>query len=80
MREENECISFASRVRFGDEEGMHEFWRVWDKMLKLAVDGVDCEYGVLAYVGMTVFEARSASGDEGLEEFRVFGDFLQESQ
>jgi hypothetical protein len=78
--EEDKCIPFARRIRFGDEEGVHEFGCVRNEVLKLSVDRVDCEYGVLAYVGVAVFEAGSTCGDEGLKEFRVFCYFLQESQ
>lgn len=46
-------------------------------MLKLGVDEVDCEYGVLADIGMTVFEAGSTRKDERLEEFRIFSDFCK---
>lgn len=56
VREEDECIALASRVRFCGQEGFDEFGGVGNEVLKFPVDVVDSEDCVLADVGMTVFE------------------------
>ena len=48
--EEDEGVVLACRVGLGDEESVDEFWRVWDEVFVLAVDGVDGEDGVLPNV------------------------------
>lgn len=49
-------------------------------MFEFAVDGVYGEYCVFADIGMTMFEAGAACGDEGFEEFGVLGDFLEKAE
>ena len=49
-------------------------------MLVLAVDGIDGENGVLANVGMSVFKAGTTRWNERFQEFRVLGDFLEETK
>ena len=49
-------------------------------MLKLAVDGVNREYGIFADVGMTMLEAGAAGGDEGLEQLGFLGYLLKETE
>lgn len=49
-------------------------------MFVLPVDGVHGEDGVLADVGVTVFEARAAGWDEWLQKLRIFRYLLQEAE
>jgi hypothetical protein len=57
MCQKHKRIALARSVAFGSQERLHEFWRVGDKVLELAVDGVDREDCVLAHVRVTVLEA-----------------------
>lgn len=50
MRQEHECVSLACRIRLGSQESLHQLWRIWDKMLELAVNSIHCEDGVLANI------------------------------
>jgi hypothetical protein len=79
MREEHECITLARRVRLCSDESLHELWGIWDEVLVFAVDSVYGEYCVLADVGVTVLETAAADGDEGFEEFSIFGYLLKET-
>ena len=80
VREEDERIPLARRVGLGREERLDELGRIGDQVLELAVDGVDREDGVLADVGVSMFEAGAADWDEGFEDFDVFGDLLEEPE
>jgi hypothetical protein len=64
MRKEHKGIALASGIRLGSEEGLHELWCVRDEVLKLAVDRIDCKYGVFADVRVAVLQAGSTGGDE----------------
>lgn len=57
MCQKYEGVALARRVTFSGKEGLHELWRVWNEMLKLAVDGEDGKDSVLAHVGMTMLQA-----------------------
>ena len=50
LREEDERIALARRVRLRREERLDELGRVGDEVLELAVDRVHGEDGVLAHV------------------------------
>lgn len=80
LREEYESVALASCVRLGREERLDEFRRVGDEVLKFAVDRVHGEYGVLAHIRVSVFEACAAGGDEGFEEFGILRDLLEETE
>jgi hypothetical protein len=67
ISQKHESVPFTRRVRFGSEEGLNEFRRVGDEVLEFAVDGVYGKDGVLADVGMAMFETGSADGDEWFE-------------
>lgn len=57
MCQKYEGVALARRVTFSGKEGLHELWRVWNEMLKLAVDGEDGKDSVLAHVRMTMLQA-----------------------
>ena len=80
LREEDERIALARRVRLRGEERLDELGRVGDEVLVLPVDRVHGEDGVLAHVRVSVFQARAHGGDERLEQLGVLGDFLQEAE
>ena len=40
MSEEDERVAFASRIALGDEESMHELWRIRNKVFEFAIDGI----------------------------------------
>jgi len=62
MGKEDESIPFACRIRFGNEEGVHELRGVGYKMFEFVVDGVEGKNCVFADVGMAVLETWSTSG------------------
>ena len=80
VRQKHKCVALARRVRFRHKESVHELCRVWNEVFEFAVDGVEREDGVLANVGMAMFEALATSWDEGFEQFGVLGDFLEETK
>lgn len=80
IRKENECVALACCVGLGREEGLDEFWCIRDEVLEFTIDVVHGENSVLADVGVTVFEAGTACGDEGFKELLISRDLLQESE
>ena len=74
LREKDECIALARRVRFRGKERLNELGRVGDEVLELAVDRVYSKDGVLADVRVSVLETCAAGGDQRLKEFRVLGE------
>lgn len=80
MRQENESVALACGIRFCNQEGCQQLWSVGDEMLKFAIYGIDGEDGVLSNVGVPMFKACATGRDEGLEEFGVFSDFLEETK
>jgi hypothetical protein len=49
-------------------------------MFEFTIDGVYCEDGIFADVGVTVLEAGAADWYERFEELGVFGYFLEEAK
>ena len=80
VRQENECVAFACRVGLGGEERLDQLGCVGYEVLEFLVYGIDGEYGVLAHIRVSVLEAGATDGDEGLKNFDVFRDLLQESE
>lgn len=56
MSEHDEGIASASRVRFGNEEGVNEFWCVRNEGFVSLVDLIDCKDCILPDVGMPMFQ------------------------
>jgi hypothetical protein len=56
MGKEDESVPFACRIRFGNEEGVHELRCIWYKMLEFVVNGVKSKHRVFVDVGMAVLE------------------------
>lgn len=70
--EEDKGVALACRIALRGEERLYELGRVGNEVFILPVDGVHGEDGVLADVGVTVFEARAAGWDEWLQKLRIF--------
>lgn len=64
MGEEHESVALARRVRFGDEERVHELRGIGNEVLEFAIDGVEGEDGILPDIRMPVFETRSTRWNE----------------
>lgn len=79
VREKDERVPFTRRISFGNEECVHELWCIWYEMYKFAIDGVNREDSILAYVRVSMLKTWSTSGDERFKEFHVFRNFLEES-
>jgi len=56
MGKEDESVPFACRIRFGNEEGVHELRCIGYKMFEFVVNGVKSIHRVFADVGMAVLE------------------------
>jgi hypothetical protein len=56
MGKEDERIPFASRIRFRNEEGVHELRGIRYKMFEFVMDGVEGKHCIFADIGMAVLE------------------------
>jgi hypothetical protein len=45
----------AVEAAYSSEEGIDKLGSIWDEMLVILEDGVDCKDGVLPDIGMSVF-------------------------
>lgn len=72
-------VPLACGVAFGLEEGGNQVGRIWNQRGRVLEDGGDGKDGILSYICVTVLEARSGGGEEGLDELR-FAELAQEAQ
>jgi len=72
VRQKYECVPLTSCVRLR-QKGPQEFWGIRYEIFEFAVDGVYCDDGMFADVGVTMFRAGAGNRDQRLEEFHVFG-------
>ena len=40
MSKEDESVAFAGRIALGDEESMHELWRIGNEIFEFTIDGI----------------------------------------
>jgi hypothetical protein len=77
--EGSEGIALASAIRLRFEEGQKQLGRIWDESFGVLEDGSNCPGGVLAHIGVAVFQARAGRGKEGFDEFG-FAQLAQEAE
>jgi len=67
--ERGEGIALACAVGLRFKEGLKKLGGIGDERLGVLEDRSDSPHGVLADVGVTVFQTRTGRGKEGLDEF-----------
>lgn len=67
--EGGEGIALARAVGLRFEEGVKKLRGIGDERLRVLEDRSDSPHGILADVGMAMFQTRTGRGKEGLDEF-----------
>lgn len=67
--ERRKGIAFAGAVGFRLQECLEKLGSIWDERLRVLEDRRNGPNGVLAHIGMAVFQARAGRGKEGLDKF-----------